>query len=61
MRTTTVEHETEDTAQARGAETQRKDGAQPVGELADAPPALLQPHILLRLQAMAGNAAVAGL
>lgn len=61
MRTTTVEHETEDKAQARGAESQRKDGALPVAELANAPPALLHPRLLLGLQAMAGNAAVADL
>jgi hypothetical protein len=61
VRTTTVEHETEDKAQARGAESQRKDGARPVGEIANAPPRLLHPRLLLGLQATAGNAAVASL
>jgi phage-related protein len=61
VRTTIAEHETEDKAQARGAESQRQDGALPVAELANAPPAVLNPRMLLGLQAMAGNAAVANL
>jgi hypothetical protein len=60
VRTTTVEHETEDKAPAR-AESQREEASLPVAELANAPPAVLHPRMLLGLQAMAGNAAVAGL
>jgi hypothetical protein len=61
VRTTTVEHETEDKARPRAAESQREDDALPVAELAHAPPELLHPRMLLGLQAMAGNAAVADL
>jgi len=58
VRTTTVEHETDDKPQARGSESQRKDGARPVAETSNGP---LHAGLLLRLQAMAGNAAVASL
>lgn len=70
MRTTAVEHETDEKVPTHGAEAQRQDGALPVAEragsvpvagLANAPPALLHPRLLLGLQARAGNAAVAGL
>jgi hypothetical protein len=68
--TTVVEHEAEEKAPARAAESQRLDGASsdvdqagpvPVAELAAANPALLHPRLLLGLQARAGNAAVADL
>ncbi|TME87964.1 MAG: hypothetical protein E6I43_02855, partial [Chloroflexi bacterium] len=50
MRTTSVERETDERAPARAAEAQRRDSALP-----------LQARMLLGLQAMAGNAAVADL
>jgi hypothetical protein len=68
--TSAVEHETDEKAPAHGAEAQRqdvalpvaeRDGSMPVAELSNAPPALLHPRLLLGLQAMAGNAAVANL
>ena len=70
MRTTAVEHDTDEKAPAHGAEAQRRDGALPVAErdgapplaeLAGAPSGLLHPRLLLGLQARAGNAAVASL
>ena len=48
MRTTSVDRETDERAPARAAEAQRRDSALP-----------LQARMLLGLQAMAGNAAVA--
>ena len=68
MRATSVEHDVDDTAPARGAEGPHPDGAVaerdnalPHGGPAAAPPGLLDARRLLGLQAMAGNAAVANL
>src|SRR5205823_3084359 len=73
-----VEREADEKAPARGADSQRQNGAPlndkdasspvaelagrpPVGELAAAPRGVLHPRLLLGLQGMAGNAAVASL
>ncbi|MDQ6719344.1 MAG: hypothetical protein M3003_00940, partial [Candidatus Dormibacteraeota bacterium] len=68
VRTTSVEHVTDE--QAHGAQAQRREGGLPVAERDEAPAltvsehgpsGLMQARLLLGLQAMAGNAAVASL
>ena len=70
MPTTAVEHDTDEKATARGVEARReetarqlakRDSAPPIGRLATAPSDLLHARLLLGLQSMAGNAAVADL
>lgn len=61
MRATALEHEGEEKASSHAADTHRQDEAPPGVALNDAPPELLSARMLIRLQAMAGNTAVAGL